>query len=384
MAVLPGKDPKTKAVMLLAHIDVVEAKREDWTRDPFVLVEEDGYFYGRGAFDDKAQAAIWADLLIRFRQEGYKPRRTLKMALTCGEEGGRFNGAEWLAKNRRELIDAGFGLNEGAGGQRDAAGKPVIHTVLAAEKVFQNFTLEATNGGGHSSRPTPDNAIYDLARALDRVSRYEFPVRLNDANKGYFSRMAGVLGGEEGAAMTRLVSDPTDSAADAILRKNPSYRAVMGTTCVATTLDGGHATNALPQRARANVNCRIFPGTPAEEVRQALITAVADPKVSVAFSGEPAPPRAAPQLTPRILGPIEKVSAQMWPGVPVIPILQAGATDAMYFNGVGIPTYGVSGLFVDADLGRIHGLNERIPVKSVMDGREFSYRLVKLYAEARD
>ena len=260
----------------------------------------------------------------------------------------------------------------------------MIHTVLAAEKVFQNFTLEATNGGGHSSRPTPDNAIYDLARALDRVSRYEFPVRLNDANKGYFSRMAGVLGGEEGAAMTRLVSDPTDSAADAILRKNPSYRAVMGTTCVATTLDGGHATNALPQRARANVNCRIFPGTPAEEVRQALITAVADPKVSVAFSGEPAPPRAAPQLTPRILGPIEKVSAQMWPGVPVIPILQAGATDAMHFNSVGIPTYGVSGLFVDADLGRIHGLNERIPVKSVMDGREFSYRLVKLYAEARD
>ena len=383
VAVLPGRDPKAKAILLLAHIDVVEAKREDWERDPFVLVEEGGYFYGRGSFDDKAQAAIWTDLLIRYRQEGYKPRRTIKIALTCGEEGGRLNGARWLAQNRRELIDAAFALNEGAGGQLDAAGKPVSHTVLAAEKTFQNFTLEAVNPGGHSSRPTPDNAIYDLARALDRISRHEFPVQLNDANRGYFTRMAAVLGGEEGRAMTRLVANPSDTEADAILRRNPGYRAIMGTTCVATTLDAGHATNALPQRARANVNCRIFPGSPAEDVRQALIRAVDDPKVTVAFAGEPAPATVTPRLTPNVLGPIEKVSAQMWPKVPVVPILQAGATDAQHLNAVGIPTYGVSGIFVDADLGRIHGLNERVRVKSLLDAREFSYRLVKLYAEAK-
>lgn len=387
VAVLPGKDPKAKAVLLLAHIDVVEAKREDWTRDPFTLVEEGGYFYGRGAFDDKAQAAIWTDLLIRFRQEGYKPRRTLKVALTRGEEGGRLNGARWLAQNRRDLIDAAFALNEGAGGQLDAAGKPVSHTVLAAEKTFQNFVVEATNGGGHSSRPTPDNAIYDLARALDRISGLEFPVQFNDANRGYFARMASVVGGEEGAAMTRLVANPADKEADAVLRRNPGYRSMMGTTCIPTLLQAGHASNALPQRAQATVNCRIFPGVPAEEVRQALVKAVDNPKMTVTAGVAPgiggAEPTAAPRLTPQVMGPVEKVSAQMWPGVPVIPLLQAGGTDARHLNDVGIPTYGISGLFIDPDLGGIHGLNERIRVKALMDGREFSYRLVKLYAEAK-
>ncbi|MFZ5718953.1 MAG: M20/M25/M40 family metallo-hydrolase [Pseudomonadota bacterium] len=383
VAVLPGKDPKAKAVLLLAHIDVVEAKREDWERDPFTLVEEDGYFYGRGSFDDKAQAAIWVDTLIRYRQQGYKPRRTLKVALTCGEEGGRFNGAEWLAKNRRDLIDAGLGLNEGAGGQLAPDGTRVSHTVLAAEKTYQDFTLEARNGGGHSSRPTPDNAIYDLARALDRISGHEFPLQLNDANRGFFERMAKIVGGDDGSAMAAIVRDPTDREAEALLRRNPSYRAMMGTTCVATMLSAGHAPNALPQRATANVNCRIFPGVPAEEVRAALEKVVDDPNVKVTLAGEPGPPKASPPLTPAVLGPIEKVSQAMWPGVPVVPILQAGATDAQHLNAVGIPTYGVSGIFVDPDLGRIHGLNERIRVKSLMEGREFLYRLVKFYADAK-
>ncbi|ODT84767.1 M20/M25/M40 family metallo-hydrolase [Phenylobacterium sp. SCN 70-31] len=385
VAVYPGRDPKAKAVLLLAHIDVVEAKREDWTRDPFTLVEEDGYFYGRGSFDDKAQAAIWTDLLIRYRREGYKPRRTLKVALTCGEEGGgQVNGAAWLAQNRRDLIDAGIALNEGAGGQLSPDGKPVVHTVLAGEKTFQNFVVEATNAGGHSSRPTPDNAIYDLARALDRISRYEFPLQLNDATRGFFAGMAKVVGGEEGAAMTRIVADPTDKTADAVLRKNPSYRAVMGTTCIPTLLEGGHASNALPQRARATVNCRIFPGEPAEAVREALVQAIGNPEVKVSFANPPRPPKSAPPLTPAVMKPIEAVSEEIWPKVPVIPILQAGGTDASHLNAVGIPTFGVSGIFVDPDLGRIHGLNERIRVKSLMDAREFSYRLVKLYADQKD
>ena len=389
VAVYPGKDPKAKAMLLLAHIDVVEAKREDWERDPFKLVEENGYFYARGASDDKAQASIWTDLLIRFKREGYTPRRTVKVALTCGEEGGgQLNGATWLAQNRRELIDAAFALNEGAGGTFDPNGKPVVHNIQAGEKTFRNYIVEATNAGGHSSRPTPDNASYELARALERISRLEFPVQFNDANRGYFGRMAAVVGGEEGAAMTRLVTDPADKAADAVLRRNPGYRSMMGTTCVATMLEGGHASNALPQRARATVNCRVFPGVPAEDVRQALVKAVDNPRLSVtlqALPGGSGPTQTgeAPRLTPQVLGPIEKVSAQMWPGVPVIPLLQAGGTDAGALISVGIPTYGVSGIFYDADLGRIHGLNERIGVKSLLDAREFSYRLIKLYADAK-
>ena len=388
VAVMPGKDPKAKAILLLAHIDVVEAKREDWERDPFKLVEENGYFYARGSSDDKAQAAIWTDLLVRFKREGYQPRRTLKVALTCGEEGGgQVNGAAWLAENKRELIDAAFALNEGAGGALDAAGgKPVVHNIQAGEKASVGYRLEATNPGGHSSRPVPDNAIYDLARAIDRISHYEFPVQINDTTRAYFTKMSKVVGGEQGAAMTAIVADPNDKAAYATLSKDANYHAILGTTCVATRLEGGHANNALPQRATAIINCRIFPGTTREAVRDTLAKVIENPKVSVSQVGDGRSLAnvGAPPLTPNVLGPIEKVSAQMWPGIPVVPLLQAGGTDAPPLIAVGIPTYGVSGIFYDPDLGRLHGLNERIGVKSLLDAREFSYRLVKIYAEAKN
>lgn len=385
VAVLPGKDPKAKAILLLAHIDVVEAKREDWTRDPFVLVEEDGYFYGRGASDDKAQAAIWTDLLIRLKQEGFKNRRPIKVALTCGEEGGgQVNGAAWLAENRRDLIDAAFALNEGAGGALDVAGgKPVVHTIQAGEKTSVSFRLEATNPGGHSSRPVPDNAIYQLARAIDRIAAAPFPVQMNDTTRAYFTKMAPVVGGEMGAAMTAIVANPADARADAALSRDANYNAILRTTCVATQISGGHAQNALPQRANATINCRIFPGESAAAVRDALVKAVGDAKVEVSQPPKGRGEKTAPPLTAQVVGPIETVSAQMWPGIPVVPILQAGGTDAGPLIAVGIPTYGVSGIFYDPDLGRIHGLNERIGVKSLLDGREFSYRLVKLYAQSK-
>jgi acetylornithine deacetylase/succinyl-diaminopimelate desuccinylase-like protein len=382
VAVYPGRDPKAKAVLMLAHIDVVAAKREDWTRDPFTLVEDDGYFYARGAFDDKAQAAIWVDNLIRYKKEGYKPRRTIKMALTCGEEGGGFvDGAGWLATHNRDLIDAGIALNEGAGGELDAKGERVDHAFLAAEKHSAGFIFEATNPGGHSSRPTPDNAIYHLIRAVDRVSRYEFPVQLNDANRGYFAKMAKVVGGETGAAMAAIAANPNDAKADALLSKDPNYHAMLRTTCVATMMEAGHAPNALPQRARATINCRIFPGVPTEEVYKTLVKLADDPAVTITMPARSFPEAAAPAMTPQVLGPLEKVSQAMWPGVPVVPQLQPGATDATYLNAVGIPAFGISGLFIDPDLGRIHGLNERIRVKSLMEGREFLYRLVKAYAD---
>jgi acetylornithine deacetylase/succinyl-diaminopimelate desuccinylase-like protein len=385
VAIYPGKDPKAKAVLLLAHIDVVEAKREDWTRDPFKLVEEGGYFYARGSSDDKAQAAIWVDSLIRYRKAGYKPRRTIKMALTCGEEGGgQVNGASWLSHDHRDLIDAGIALNEGAGGELDASGKRVSHTFLAAEKTSQGYRLEVTNAGGHSSRPMPDNAIYHLAHALDRIEAYEFPVELNDANRGYFSKMSKILGGETGAAMAAIVANPQDKAADAVLSKNPNYHAILRTTCVATMLDAGHAANALPQRARATINCRIFPGTSPAQVKDILVKIVNDPAVAVTANDlrtASAPPPAT--LTKEVLGPIEQVSNQMWPGVPVVPVLQAAATDAVFTNAAGIPTFGVSGIFYDPDLGHIHGLNERIRVTSLMESRDFLYKLVKVYADQK-
>ncbi len=385
VAVLPGKDPKAKAILLLAHIDVVEAKREDWTRDPFVLVEEDGYFYGRGASDDKAQAAIWTDLLIRLKQEGFKNRRPIKVALTCGEEGGgQVNGAAWLAENRRDLIDAAFALNEGAGGALDAAGgKPVVHNIQAGEKTSVSYRLEAVNPGGHSSRPVPDNAIYQLARAIDRIAAYTFPVQMNDTTRGYFTKMAPVVGGDMGAAMTAIVANPADARADAVLSRDANYNAILRTTCVATQISGGHAQNALPQRANATINCRIFPGESVAAVRDALVKAVGDAKVEVSQPPKGRGEKTAPPLTAQVVGPIETVSAEMWPGIPVVPILQAGGTDAGPLIAVGIPTYGVSGIFYDPDLGRIHGLNERIGVKSLLDGREFSYRLVKLYAQSK-
>jgi Acetylornithine deacetylase/Succinyl-diaminopimelate desuccinylase and related deacylases len=280
VAILPGTDPKARAILLLAHIDVVEAKREDWERDPFRLIEENGYFYARGSLDDKSMAATWVDTLIRLRGERTKPRRTIKMALTCGEEtSGAFNGAEYLAKEKRDLIDAAFALNEGAWGMLDESGKRVMMGVQAGEKTSQNFRLEVTNPGGHSSRPVKNNAIYHLAAALTRIEHYDFPIKLNDTTRTYFTRMASIVGGETGAAMTKLVADPTDAAAIAKVTEDPTFNGMLHTTCVATTLDAGHATNALPQRARANVNCRIYPGESVDSVLQVLQKVVDDPEV---------------------------------------------------------------------------------------------------------
>jgi acetylornithine deacetylase/succinyl-diaminopimelate desuccinylase-like protein len=382
LAILHGTDPKAKAILMLAHIDVVEAKREDWTRDPFTLIEEDGYFYGRGTSDMKAQAAIWVDNLIRYREEGYKPHRSIKLALTCGEEtNSALNGAGWLTRNARDEIDAQFALTEGVDGALDAQGHRIALEILAAEKMSQNFVFESTNPGGHSSRPVPDNAIYHLVRAVDRVSHFEFPVELGDANKAYFTGMAKIVGGEAGAAMLAVVKNPQDAASVAILDKDPNWHAMLRTTCVATILSAGHATNALPQRATANINCRIFPGDTRESVLAKLVSIVDDPKVSVRIAEIRGPAALPAPLTPQILKPIEKVAHELWPGIPVVPALEPGASDAQFLNPAGIPTYGVTGLFVDPDLGHIHGLNERIGIESVYEGRTFLYRLVKLYAD---
>jgi len=385
IATLHGRDSKARAILLLAHIDVVEARRADWTRDPFALVEEGGYFYGRGTSDDKAMAAAFADNMIRYRQEGFHPRRDIKLALTCGEENGglAFDGAEWLVKTHKDLIDAEFALNEGAGGMLDAAGKRVSLGIQAGEKVYQDFRLEATNPGGHSSLPRPDNAIYHVAVALARLSAYEFPIRMNDATRAFFTRTAPLVGGEAATAMTTLVAHPDDKAADAILSRDPVWHSMLRTTCVATMLEGGHAPNALPQRAAANVNCRIFPGQAVADVQEILARVVDDPKVSITPVGALAPTPPAPALTARVLGPAEAVAHEMWPGVPVLPMMSTGATDGSYLNAGGIPTYGLSGMFADASLGNIHGLNERISVQALMEGRQYLYRVVKLYADGK-
>jgi acetylornithine deacetylase/succinyl-diaminopimelate desuccinylase-like protein len=389
VAIYPGRDPRLKAVLLLAHIDVVEAKREDWTRDPFKLVEENGTFYARGSIDDKAEAAIWVDTLVRLRGEHYRPRRTIKLALTCGEEtAGAFNGAEWLVAHQRELIDAEFAINEGASGELDAEGHRVLLEIQAGEKTAQNFRLEVTNVGGHSSRPVKDNAIYRLAAALLRIQSYQFPAQFTDANRAYFNGMASVQaarGNNQVAdAMRALAKDPNDTAAiELVSSKDPSWNATLRTTCVATMLDGGHATNALPQRARANINCRIFPGVDAENVRQKLQELVADPAVKVTTLETRGPSSPPPPLTPAVMGPFEKLSAKFWPGVPVVPILQPGATDGEFLNAAGIPTYGIEPIFIGPDLGHIHGLNEYVGVKSLLQGRDFLYQLVKVYANQK-
>ena len=385
LATLHGTDPNAKAILLLAHLDVVEAKRADWTRDPFTLVEEGGYFYGRGTMDDKAMAAVIADLMIRYKQQGFTPRREVKLALTCGEENGglAFDGAEWLVKQHKDWIDAEFALNEGADGRLDDTGKRSYLGIQAGEKVYQDFRIEATNPGGHSSLPRPDNAIYHIANALGRLATFDFPIQLSDTTKAYFTRTAGLVGGDPAKAMLALVANPADRQADAIVSRDPVWHSMLRTTCVATLLEGGHAANALPQRAAANVNCRIFPGMSVPQVQATLTTVISDPKVSITAVGDLAPTPPAPPLTEKVLGPAEAVAHQMWPGVPVLPMMSTGATDGSYLNAGGIPTYGLTGMFSDRSLGNIHGLNEHISVQSLMEGREYLFRVVKLYANAK-
>ncbi|NNM77237.1 M20/M25/M40 family metallo-hydrolase [Sphingomonas sp. ID1715] len=383
VAVLKGTDAKAKPMLLLAHIDVVEAKREDWTRDPFKLIEENGFFYARGSADDKSMAAIWTDALIRFKQANFRPKRTIKMALTCGEETTyAFNGAEWLAKNRPELIAAEFALNEGGGGRLDADGKMQFLATQVGEKATQNYRLETTNPGGHSSRPVPDNAIYELAEAIGKVRAYEFPVHLNEVSRAFFTNTAKMLGGETGAAIAALVANPNDAAADRIVSRDPTFHSMLRTTCVATLLDGGHANNALPQRAGANINCRIAPGETVETTQAALAAAINDPKVKITLVPPVRPLAISPPLDPKILGPATTLARKYFPGVPLTPVMSTGATDGIFLEAIGIPVYGIPGIFGEADGNGAHGLNERIRVKSLYEGRDYLFDLVKIYANA--
>ncbi len=380
VARLAGSDPKEKGILLLAHIDVVEAHREDWTRDPFQFIEEDGYYYGRGVSDDKAMAAIFTDLMVRLKQEGYKPRKRITMALTCGEESsGAFNGANWLGQNHKDWIDADFAVNEGGSGELDEQGHRVNMGFEAAEKVYQDYQFESTNPGGHSSQPTPRNAMYDMAAALTRLSQHEFPVMFNDATRAYFGRMSDIVGGENGAAMKALLANPQDERANALLSADKRWHSMLRTTCVATMINGGHAPNALAQRVDANVNCRIFPGVGVEAVRDALAKAVDGTGVTVTIKEPRSTAVAAPRMDPRVLALVDKVSGELFPGTPVVPTMTTGATDGIFITGAGIPTYGIEGFFADPDLGHIHGLNERIRVSEVQNGRRFHYKFVKGY-----
>jgi acetylornithine deacetylase/succinyl-diaminopimelate desuccinylase-like protein len=390
VAQLPGSDPKLQAVLLLAHIDVVEARREDWKRDPFALVEEDGFFYGRGSADDKAMAAVYVDSMVRFKKEGYRPKRGIKLALTCGEETPNVqNGVKFLVEKHRDLIDAAFALNEGGGGRYDIdSGVYRYVSVLASEKIYQDFTLSTEDPGGHSSRPTATNAIYRLTHALGKIEAHVFPVMMNDVSRGYFAKFGAIEGGQKGADMITAskFSDadvPATAEALARLRQDPSANAILQTNCVATQINGGHAPNALPQHATANVNCRIFPGIDQERVRQQLIRVIGDPGVKVEFQSPPEIQGKPPVLSREIMGPIEALSRDMFPGVAVIPSMTAGATDGRFLTPAGIPTYGVSGMLSDGATSNAHGLNERMRVQSLMEGREFLYRLAKMYGGGR-
>jgi len=370
-----------RPLLLLAHLDVVEAKREDWQRDPFKLVEEKGYFYARGAADDKAMASVFAANMIRMKYEGFVPDRDIILALTADEEmiPTRFSGVEYLLKNHRDLIDAALALNEGGSGLDDKDGRHLYFGVQAGEKVFQTYRLEVTNPGGHSARPSKDNAIYHLADGLSRLGRFDFPLNLNPVTRAFFERMSALETGQLAADMKAITQDPPDPDAAARLTAIPIYGSLIRTTCVATMLDAGHATNALPQRARAVVNCRIMPGEPVADVQRTLARVLADDKIAIAPDGEPVL-SPAPPLTPELMRPVERIAGQMWPGIPVIPNMLAGATDGRFLNNAGIPTYGISGMFREPDGGGVHGLNERIRVRTLYEGQEYLYRLVKALA----
>ena len=383
VAILPGTSTATKPMLLLGHLDVVEAKREDWTRDPFTFIEENGYFYGRGTSDMKAMDAIWIDALSRFKQSGYQPKRTIKLALTCGEETNvAFNGADWLAKNKPDLIAAAFALNEGGGGRTDGHGKVVVQNIQVGEKASQSFRFETVNAGGHSSIPIRDNAIYELSDALLKVREYEFPVKFSDTTRAYFAKAGAARNDALGHAMVALSQNPNDTAAEAIVSKDRSYHSMLRTTCVATRLEGGHADNALPQRATATVNCRIFPGETVEQTQATLAKVIGDPGVKITPIPPIRPLASPPPLDPKIIGPAEKLVAKYFPGVPLIPSMSTGATDGIFLEAIGIPTYGAPGGWGDPDGNGAHGLNERRSERSVFVGRDFLTDLVKTYADS--
>jgi len=383
VAILPGTSTAAKPMLLLGHLDVVEANREDWTRDPFTFIQENGYFYGRGTSDMKAMDAIWIDALSRFKQSGYQPKRTIKLALTCGEETNvAFNGADWLAKNKPDLIAAAFALNEGGGGRTDGHGKVVVQNIQVGEKASQSFRFETVNAGGHSSIPIRDNAIYELSDALLKVREYEFPVKFSDTTRAYFAKAGAARNDALGHAMVALSQNPNDTAAEAIVSKDRSYHSMLRTTCVATRLEGGHADNALPQRATATVNCRIFPGETVEQTQATLAKVIGDPGVKITPIPPIRPLASPPPLDPKIIGPAEKLVAKYFPGVPLIPSMSTGATDGIFLEAIGIPTYGAPGGWGDPDGNGAHGLNERRSERSVFVGRDFLTDLVKTYADS--
>jgi acetylornithine deacetylase/succinyl-diaminopimelate desuccinylase-like protein len=382
VARITGSDAKLAPMLLLAHIDVVEAKRSDWKRDPFKLVEENGYFYVRGAVDDKAMASSFVDAFVRYKTEGYRPKRTIKLALTCGEETDSvFNGVRYLLDTMPNALAAEFAVNEGGSGNLDEKGRPISFGVQIGEKIYQDFTFTVTAPGGHSARPTDDNAIGRLAAAVARIDRYRFPVHMTEATKGFFRRSSPLYEGQVAKDLAAAGNGTADDAAFArIGAADPLWNAFLRTTCIPTQLAGGHAPNAQPQHAQANVNCRVMPGESVDAVLARLHEVVADPKVEIRLAAEPGPQSAAPALDARIMKPVESIAAEMWPGVPVIPHLSSGATDGRFLNAAGIPTYGISGVFRDPDGNGVHGLDERIRVTSLMDARAFLYRLVKAYS----
>jgi acetylornithine deacetylase/succinyl-diaminopimelate desuccinylase-like protein len=380
-----------RAVLIIGHLDVVEARRSDWTTDPFQLVEKDGYFYGRGTQDMKASDAILVTTLIRFKHEGYRPNRDIILALTADEEGGKSNGADWLLKNHRDLVEAAFVLNADSGGVTTVRGKPVNVDLEASEKQYADFELTSLNPGGHSSLPTPDNSIYHLANALSRLERAPFPIELNAVTRTYFERRAPLEEARIQVDMNAILRTAQDAAAAARLSQDPRYNSMLRTTCVATRLNAGHANNALPQTAQAIVNCRILPGHSPEETRQTLIRVFADPKITVRYLNARGEADQAPQSrgfptmlpVPEVLRPLEEVAAAMWPGAPVIPEMETGASDSIYTMAAGMPSYGINGVAIDQDDIRAHGKDERVRVSAYFEGVDFYYRFLKALTAAK-
>jgi acetylornithine deacetylase/succinyl-diaminopimelate desuccinylase-like protein len=384
----PGS--KLKPILIIAHTDVVEAKREDWTTDPFKLVEKDGYFYGRGTQDMKGSDAVAIADLIRLKKEGFVPNRDIILALTADEENGKSNGVDWLLKNRHELVDAEYVLNPDSG--QVHTDKPVTVEFEATEKLYADYQVMATNAGGHSSLPVPDNAIYHVANALTALQHYSFPAEFNPVTRDYFEAMAKIESGQTAADMRAVLQSPADPKAIERLSQDARYNSTLRTTCVATMLAGGHAPNALPQRASANVNCRIFPGHPPEDIRQQLLKVINDPQVTVRYQDEQgvatdhAPDRkamAVPPLRADVMKSLNKVSQKMWPGATVIPRMEVGASDSVHTMEAGIPSYGICGLAIDRHDDRMHGRDERLGVESFDNGLVFYYLLLKDLTNAK-
>ncbi|MGB6830887.1 MAG: M20/M25/M40 family metallo-hydrolase, partial [Terracidiphilus sp.] len=378
--------PTEKPVLFLCHIDVVQALRADWSADPFKFIEKDGYWYGRGTQDMKDSDAALVETFLRLHREGYKPKRDLILALTADEEGGKFNGASWLVNTHRDLVDAAYVINPDSGGVDLENGRPTVAAVEATEKVYSDFQLTTTDRGGHSSLPRPDNAIYELMAALDKLSTYAFPFELNEVTRTYFTNLAKRETGQTADDMRAILADPPDMAAAARLSQSPSYNSNFRTTCVATRLSGGDANNALPQMAQAIVNCRIFPGHSPEEIRQQLIGLFNDPKLTVKYVSdageisEVAPDRKAitpPPPIPEVFDPLTKITDEIWPGVPVTPIMENGASDSIYFAQAGIPSYGYSAIALEVDDVRAHGKDERLPEDSFWKSLDFFYAFAK-------